>query len=945
MTASCVASPAVSSWTRTGSRIPPRTPGCWRFAAVHRGAAANGPGSRRPCDGSCGGADGAKLVDDNARQWRQTATPPPSVDVLLEREAQRRRVVSAVVSLPEPYRRTVMLRYLEGLPPRLIAQRDDVPVETVRTRLKRGLDRMRRELDAECGDSEFWIASLVPLLTLPLSFRLNGLLAGLSARIEGVIAMSLKTKLIVGAVVLAAAFLLWLERDYVADGLSADGTSIDQSVDLQAREPLRGEGESGSETPSPAADDSETKETVEDNDPKEDFPFGRLELEVVYRRDQSPGAHLPIRLLPIGGPDPFFHEIHPRTDAAGRVVLEKWPAGRTMAICILGGSKRFAVKGGETTKERLEIPEGLFVKGRVINDTDRPVSGAEIFVADMGHPFRGSPVTHSGVDGRFTIRDGRADGFFLVGALAAGKLPSATAILMGSAGSEHEIELKIGGPAGGLDLEVVDVDGQPVAGARVLIGNNTHEQFQLPSGTLACGTKPLDRRTDREGRLHFTSLLPGDNPLSIREPRFAPWSGTVSSVAGATATLRVTLGPSGSVEGRILDALGNPKAKIEVKIGRYGDFMASFVRTDADGRYRIDGVAPGTREIIADADVEGQVKDEIEIRADEVAHWDAQLELGPSIKGIVVDESGNPLAGYSVRVQSFESGDYLMRFARSDEQGRFEAKNLRDAEFEVSVDSKRGTGTLVREEQKVRPGGDPIRLVVPLDKLGVASITGIIVDENGEALASAEISGFRQDGGGGTRIYMAEAGTGRFTMKEVTPGKYSFTVSAQGYGHQSFRDFEAKDGESLDVGALRLQATGRLEVRLAEGLALDHAKAKLWARRLDHGPTIVIEIDGARTVSQPLMPGNWRLSFRSPGQAAPQVEAVVESGETRVVDLDVGAGRELKLVYRGRGRRRAVGADRTHDSGRAGASRVSGEPEAVERSTLDRSPLSESRGT
>ncbi len=95
------------------------------------------------------------------------ATPPPAVPTPEETVAQaeaHRRVVDAVLSLEEPYRATVLLRYFEGLPPREVAARMGVPVETVRTRGKRALERLREMLDRDHrGDRGAWMAILLPL--------------------------------------------------------------------------------------------------------------------------------------------------------------------------------------------------------------------------------------------------------------------------------------------------------------------------------------------------------------------------------------------------------------------------------------------------------------------------------------------------------------------------------------------------------------------------------------------------------------------------------------------------------------------------------------------------------------------------------------------------------------------------------------------------------------
>jgi RNA polymerase sigma factor (sigma-70 family) len=84
-----------------------------------------------------------RLRGDRRRVRREeTVARPegvPSDADVLERERLRRGVVDAVLALPEPYRATLLLRYFEDLPPREIARRTGVPVETVRTRTRRAI--------------------------------------------------------------------------------------------------------------------------------------------------------------------------------------------------------------------------------------------------------------------------------------------------------------------------------------------------------------------------------------------------------------------------------------------------------------------------------------------------------------------------------------------------------------------------------------------------------------------------------------------------------------------------------------------------------------------------------------------------------------------------------------------------------------------------------------
>ena len=93
---------------------------------------------------------------------RSVARPEavPSAADMAAREELRRHVGEAVLSLEEPYRTTIWLRFREELPPREVARVLDIPVETVRTRIKRGLALLRAKLDREYGDRHSWLPAM-----------------------------------------------------------------------------------------------------------------------------------------------------------------------------------------------------------------------------------------------------------------------------------------------------------------------------------------------------------------------------------------------------------------------------------------------------------------------------------------------------------------------------------------------------------------------------------------------------------------------------------------------------------------------------------------------------------------------------------------------------------------------------------------------------------------
>jgi RNA polymerase sigma factor (sigma-70 family) len=119
------------------------------------------------------------------RRERLVARPevcPPTHVEMVERAELERAVVDGVLALPEPYRATILARYFNEMQAAEIAARDGVPVATVRTRIQRGLERLRRALDEKHGgDRDRWRPVLFPLATAGLVAGSTGAAASTQA--------------------------------------------------------------------------------------------------------------------------------------------------------------------------------------------------------------------------------------------------------------------------------------------------------------------------------------------------------------------------------------------------------------------------------------------------------------------------------------------------------------------------------------------------------------------------------------------------------------------------------------------------------------------------------------------------------------------------------------------------------------------------------------------
>lgn len=89
----------------------------------------------------------------------------PGADEAVARLELQHSVSAALLALAEPWRTTLVLRFVDELPPRTIAARMGVPVETVRTRTRRALELLRERLTAARGTPpRQWAIALVGLL-------------------------------------------------------------------------------------------------------------------------------------------------------------------------------------------------------------------------------------------------------------------------------------------------------------------------------------------------------------------------------------------------------------------------------------------------------------------------------------------------------------------------------------------------------------------------------------------------------------------------------------------------------------------------------------------------------------------------------------------------------------------------------------------------------------
>jgi RNA polymerase sigma-70 factor (ECF subfamily) len=108
---------------------------------------------------------GIKRRSDRRRAARHALADEPQAaatpDELLAQVQLHKRLAELVIELDEPYRSTIIARFIEGRTSASIAQALGIPAGTVRKRLHEALSRLRAGLDAGAGDRKRWAPAVL----------------------------------------------------------------------------------------------------------------------------------------------------------------------------------------------------------------------------------------------------------------------------------------------------------------------------------------------------------------------------------------------------------------------------------------------------------------------------------------------------------------------------------------------------------------------------------------------------------------------------------------------------------------------------------------------------------------------------------------------------------------------------------------------------------------
>ncbi|MFH1998555.1 MAG: sigma-70 family RNA polymerase sigma factor [Planctomycetota bacterium] len=200
---------------------------------------------------------------ESRRRRREYAYAPdegiPSTEEIVAQEELRQKVVEAVLSLDEPYRSTIVLRYYKDLPHKEVARRLGMSIDAMRGVLKKGIAQLRARLDkSHGGNRRRWLAVMVPIAGLAAPKAV----AGSSSVLAGVAVMSAKLKLGIASVFVIGVSLITFMMIQLGS-MDAEPVDLDlqivenQPKDQEESRPLQDDEAEKNREPLPAEQKSE----------------------------------------------------------------------------------------------------------------------------------------------------------------------------------------------------------------------------------------------------------------------------------------------------------------------------------------------------------------------------------------------------------------------------------------------------------------------------------------------------------------------------------------------------------------------------------------------------------------------------------------------------------------------------------------------------------------
>ena len=798
----------------------------------------------------------------------ESGDPVEPVDYLYERLELQRFLAEQVLTLEEPLRRVVVMRYVEGLDASRIGQIVGEPAGTVRWRLKTALDQLRAKMDARCGgERRAWAAVLAPatLVSAASTMTVGGFFMAIS---------KLKTSLIASAlilVLLAITALVWRPGGTVLED-SSDSTAARRNQRVSGS--LSGRGENPSSSGLAAAgslagrvEDSEGKSVegatvVAVSSPGAEIASRMARLDPIPTKTKGDGAFQFGVLKPgrylltatksgvgVGRSEPI--EVAPEKAVRGVVLrLGLAKAGLSGKVADSGGGgipgaqviafhrngELFADVADDQGRYALQLPTGdfgfearadgyapgrlvLFLHLAMVRDfrlhpasriAGRVISGSD------GSPVPGAEVLVAGNTGRRQIASAD-DGTFAFSDLDPGTYTLKAR--MGPYLGSHPNPMSLAPAQSLTGIEVALSRGRTLTGSV-----HAKDGTVLSEVSVAALIQPAAiSRADREGRFRLEGM-PASTIQLRAVSRQALAGQSVDATSGDVEGIRLVLEEredTAAITGVVLDSKRNPvpEARVVASTGAAPTAPTVVVYSDHKGSFRIQRLAPGplTVSAIHESGVSEVSAGLLEMGV--AKHVEVVLSAGASVSGTVSREDGQPASGAQVFVVADVLGYSGSRWprpaaaAQTDSRGTYRITSVPPGNMVIRAVNPGDDPFTGLQSRRPRPDRVPVVVRAGEKRTGVdlvvlrndLTLRGRITDVEGRPVASAELTAV-PDGWSGAGPHTLSQEDGEFLIDGLSAGPYTILASHADYA-ATRRDHVPAGSSGIE---LRLQRGGSL---------------------------------------------------------------------------------------------------------------------------------------
>jgi len=367
-------------------------------------------------------------------------------------------------------------------------------------------------------------------------------------------------------------------------------------------------------------------------------------------------------------------------------------------------SEVVTIRPGATATVHVVLRQGGWIEGRVVEEDKTPVAGARIELAATHGSLE--LVAYTADDGTFTFASAPEEVLLSVARASAPGEVVARGLLQVPDRDRREVEIVLPKARDTVTIHVADDRGYPV------------DRVEVRAVSLELG-EPLRRTlfTTNDGDVELPNALGLPLRITMIRPGKAP---KVSAVESAPKRLDFVLAEGVRARGEVTGRGGRDRiADAEVTV--FTATGARHARTDDEGSYTLDDLAPGRVRITVSAAEHAPAEAVVQVEGDRDHPADlGKIDLSEAgeVEGLVVDGDDEPVAGARVGLRGVPTylplGPLPRGIVATDRAGRFKLGGLPEGKVTLEAYFS-DLGRAAIEGVEVRAGRTTERVKITLD--------------------------------------------------------------------------------------------------------------------------------------------------------------------------------------------------------------------------------------